>query len=59
MTRTTLTRYSEQGTNNPDMEERLTILEQIKFESEDPNAKMTEHELRQSTNDGVSYNNYN
>jgi hypothetical protein len=37
------------------MEERTTILEQAKFESDDPNSKVREFEMRSDTTEGVSF----
>ena len=59
MTKTTLTKYSEMGSNNPDGEERHTILEQTKLESDDSDSAAKEYEIKFSTPYGVTFTKFN
>ena len=46
------------GANNPDMEDRTLILEQIKFES-DNNTSAKECQITTNSNEGVTFENFN
>ena len=58
MTKSTYTVYMESGSNNPDMEERTTILEQSRFESEDPTTHAREFQIKTSTTEGVEFQDF-